>query len=192
MVRLALIPCCLGTGLQILAKFRTVCMELQVTSCVTGFNCLLIFCGRWLWSWRPVQMAEYFRGIFLADISREKFLLKDRRSIRSPYIPFVPSSSGNCCIHMCAQAGRKHLLLEVYQTICVCFSNGWCVMLIAFRCKARREFDADGKRTMGWGKWGNNRWFLTHSCIMQMRFFVCDGDLYKWINILYFLIFNRR
>ena len=90
---------------------------------------------------------------FLAHISREKFLLKDRGSIRLRYIPVALSSSANCCIHLCTQAGRKHLLLKVYQNICVCFSNG-CAMLIAFRCKARREFYAEGNRTRSEGSEG--------------------------------------
>ena len=105
--------------------------------------------------------------------------LKDRRGIRLPYIPFVVPSSGDCCIHTCTRAGRKLLLLEVYQNICLRFSNG-CVMLIAFRCKAWREFDAEGNRTGG--GWGNNRWFSTHSCIMQMRVLVCDRQTSLQLN----------
>jgi hypothetical protein len=43
----------------------------------------------------------------------------------------------------------------------------------------------------GEGSEGNNRWFLTHSCIMHRRFFVCDRELYNCINILCFLSFPR-
>jgi len=94
----------------------------------------------------PFTNGIIFSRYFFSTYFPRKFLHKDRRSIRPPYIPFVLSSSENCCAHMCTQARRKYLLLKVYQNICVCFTNG-CVMLIAFRCKARREFDAEGNRT---------------------------------------------
>lgn len=138
---------------KIPTKFRTVCMELQVTSSVFGFNWLHILVGGGCVTGALYKLQNIFAVIFSTYFPR-KCLHKDRRSIRSPYIPFVLSSSDNCCNHMCTEAaGRKYLLLKVYQNICLCFTNG-CVMLIAFRCKARRECDAEGNTTREEGSEG--------------------------------------